>query len=207
MDLKQDPIQPIIHSLRTNAFCAGHSQGANGEVWVVGGDAQDSNKTDGTTFLTDGRKKIRSFAPSVVSNEGGGVSSYGIWTETYPDMAGGNRWYPTVVTMGDGDLIIFSGTTANLDFGKLSDENRNPTYEFYPPRFDGQAIEATILRWAYPHNLYPPAFQLSNGGVMLFVSNQTVVIDPSKDPGQFKTDNIAKLPDLESKNHQPWIYP
>jgi hypothetical protein len=134
---------------------------------------------------------------------------YGNWDEFHPNMVGGNRWYPTVVTMGDGDLIIISGTTANLDFEHLSEENKNPTYEYYPPRFGGNAIRSSILDWAYPHNLYPYAFQLKSGGVFLFVSNRTIVIDPKVDPG---TDGAAEgsytsLPDMPPMDHAPWIYP
>jgi hypothetical protein len=79
-----------------NAFCAGHTQGKDGSIWMVGGDAQSSNKTDGTTFLYDGRNRIRTYTPA------SSASGIGAWSEDNT-MTGGNRWYPTAVTMGNGE--------------------------------------------------------------------------------------------------------
>jgi hypothetical protein len=47
-----------------------------------------------------------------------------------------------------------------------------------------------ILEWAFPHSLYPMVFQLPSGGVFLFVSNKTVIINPD-------TENISfQVPDM-----------
>ena len=58
-----------------------------------------------------------------------------------------------------------------------------------------------ILEWAWPHILYPMVFQLPSGGVFVFVSNKTVVIDPT-------TDKLSwPVPDMPIMDHEPWIYP
>ena len=48
---------------------------------------------------------------------------------------------------------------------------------------------------------YPMAFQLPSGGIFLFVSNKTVIIDPETD------EIINKVPDMPVMDHAPWIYP
>ncbi|KAJ3065803.1 hypothetical protein HDU98_010827 [Podochytrium sp. JEL0797] len=106
--------------------------------------------------------------------------------------------------MGDGDLFIAGGGQKNIDFGDLSNTN-NPTYEFYPSRYQ-PSIQSSLLEWAFPHVLYPIAFQLPGGKIFLMVSNRTVLIDPKVDPGinEANTQEIASIPALD---HQPWIYP
>jgi hypothetical protein len=103
-------------------------------------------------------------------------------------------------------IIIFGGTTANLDFDHLSAENNNPTYEFYPKRYGGH-IHSAILDWAYPHNLYPISFQLPKGDVFLFVSNRTLLVNPNIDPGVGGMDNLKSLPEMPPSDHAPFIYP
>ena len=95
-----------------------------------------------------------------------------------------------------------SGTTDNLDFNNLANDIRNPTYEYYPPKTDGVwPRDLQILKWAYPFVLYPLAAQLPSGGLFLFVSNASVIINTD-------TDEIStKVPDLIVPEHMPWIYP
>ncbi|KAJ3065804.1 hypothetical protein HDU98_010828 [Podochytrium sp. JEL0797] len=203
-------ISPTVNALYYNAFCAGHSQGANGEIHVVGGDPQsasiyqdnsitnatftDNSFVDSGTFLVNGVKNVRQFYPG-----------NGSWYENVTMSTG--RWYPTVVTMGDGDLFIVSGDLKNLNFEDLSN-TRNPTYEFYPSRFGQTEIQSEILRWAFPHNLYPISFQLPSGKLFLMVSNRTILIDPTVDPGPAETGaNVTPMDAISIPDHAPWIYP
>lgn len=111
------------------------------------------------------------------------------------------RWYPTIVTLGDGTNIIISGSTKNLDFSRLLTENvNNPTYEYFPSKPGAWPKPLEILNWAYPLNLYPPAAVLPSGGLFLFVCNKSVIIDT-------KTDNVMNLPDAPITDHAVWIYP
>ncbi|KAJ3125463.1 hypothetical protein HK100_010782, partial [Physocladia obscura] len=75
VDYDAGAINATVNALQYNAFCAGHSQGADGQIWVVGGDWQSSstltdwsqqtpvNGTDAGTFLYPGIDHIRSFTP------------------------------------------------------------------------------------------------------------------------------------------------
>ncbi|ORY33599.1 hypothetical protein BCR33DRAFT_702597 [Rhizoclosmatium globosum] len=205
-------IDPKVNALSYNAFCAGHSQGANGEIWVVGGDRQfsttsfdasiyDANGNPptgdpaGNTFLNPGIDRIRKFTP--------GDGAAGTWDESVQMSSG--RWYPTVVTMYDGDLFIASGSLKNLVFEDLTVTN-NPTYEFYPQRFGKAEFTNEIIRWAFPHNLYPVAFQLPSGKIFMMVSNRTATIDPTIDPGNNEA-NVNELRNVPAIDHAPWIYP
>ncbi|KAI9350614.1 hypothetical protein DFJ73DRAFT_383784 [Zopfochytrium polystomum] len=191
---------PVVY----NAFCAGHSQAADGNVFVVGGDRQasstlqdDSNnvanysQTDTGTFLFNGIDRIRKFDLAT-----------SMWDETYQMTTA--RWYPTVVTMADGSLFIAGGDLKNLDFGNLADSN-NPTYEFYPTRY-AKSIRSSLLNWAFPHNMYPICFMLPSGKVFMMVSNKTVLIDPNVDPGTTEANTVS-IADVPTLDHAPWIYP
>ncbi|KAI8607891.1 hypothetical protein BC830DRAFT_1072599, partial [Chytriomyces sp. MP71] len=199
LNLQNNSISFVLNPLRFNAFCAGHSQKADGGIYVIGGDRTfthdasvqtNVSEPDDQTFLFYGIQSIRTF-----TIENGWDESQTMTTE---------RWYPTVVTMGDGDAFIASGSKKNLDFDNLSDTN-NPTYEFYPRRHQ-DAIHSQILDWAFPHNLYPIAFQLPSGKIFLMVSNRTVLIDPTVDPGEMEANTI-EIAAIPAFDHAPFIYP
>jgi hypothetical protein len=109
------------------------------------------------------------------------------------------RWYPTVLTLLDGSVMIIGGNRKNLDFEDLTLTENNPTYEYYPKKPRG-AIKLDLLAWAFPHMMYPPAGILPSGKVFVHASNKTVLIDPI-------TDSVSNLPDMPLMDHAPWIYP
>ena len=87
-----------------------------------------------------------------------------------------------------------------LDFNNLG-RNNNPTYEYWPPKPGQWPRKLDILEWAYPYHLYPMAFTLPSGNVMLFVSNKTSIINPETEQ---VTNNVA---DLIADDHMPFVYP
>jgi hypothetical protein len=177
--------QPI--PIRNNPFCAGHAMRADGSILVAGGD----NKTLDDATVVNGRQGLRIFTPCV-------GNCTGRW-EILPDMTT-QRWYPTVVTLHTGRQIIIGGSTKNLDMDRLLATDNNPTYEYYPAKEGQWPRQLDILQWAFPHNLYPPAFQTPAGEVMVVVSNRTIMINP-------ETDAIRNLDDMPILDHSPWIYP
>jgi hypothetical protein len=74
-----------------NPFCGGTSMLSNGSILIVGGD----QKTVPDFDIYDGTKGKRIYSPCQTSD-----CKKGEWTKL-PDMGNG-RWYPTVVTTGDG---------------------------------------------------------------------------------------------------------
>lgn len=149
-------------------------------------------------YLLDGRKSVRRYSTgcsNLTSNCG-----LGDWTDEY--QMSSERWYPTLTTLADGQTIVVSGSKDNLDFDELDQAMNNPTYEYFPPKREGQwPRQLEILNWAYPFSLYPMVFQLPSGGVFMFVANKTVVLDP-------KTEQVTTpVPDMPVMNHLQWIYP
>ncbi|KAI8905146.1 hypothetical protein EDD86DRAFT_229621 [Gorgonomyces haynaldii] len=171
-----------------NPFCAGHALLPNGSVFVAGGDNQSDpyNKDQ----YVNGRQGRRIYNPCPDK------SCIGSWT-ILPDMTS-ERWYPTVVTLADGSVLIVGGNTKNLDFDRLTDEN-NPTYEYWPPKQGTWPKRLDLLVWAFPHHMYPITYQLPSGKIMIFASNKTILID--------QNDNVVNLPDMPQMDHSPWIYP
>lgn len=185
-----------VKPLRTNAFCAGHVQLGDGSILVAGGDMREVPDEVGVLkYLTDGRRGVRKYVPCTTSD-----CDTGEWTD-FPDMLV-ERWYPTAATLADGSAIIISGTKDSLTLdGTSTDAIKNPTYEYFPPKEGEWPRNLEILNWAHPFVLYPQVFQLPSGGVFLFVSNKSVIIDPETD---IVTDDFR---DLTSPTHLPWIYP
>ncbi len=108
--------------------------------------------------------------------------------------------YPTVTTLADGNLIIMSGSLKYLNFENLNETN-NPTYEYYPRKQGTWPKHLDILEWAFPFNLYPQVFQLSNEKVLLFVSNRTNILNPEDDSVD------TSIPQVNLDDKMPMLYP
>ena len=109
------------------------------------------------------------------------------------------RWYPTVITLGDGSNMIVGGSTIALENFAQPQTLNNPTYEYYPPKKGKFPRQLDLLQWAYPFNLYPQTFLLPSGNVFVMASNRSVLIHPD--------DTVTSLPDHPNIDHRPWIYP
>ena len=121
-------LQPLIaafYNLNSNSyrrfpmtdspFCSGHVQLVNGKILVVGGTDQGLD-----TGFADGRFNVRVVTP-------GANPSYNIVAVMPPnrpaaeDPNSGARWYPSLATMVDGNILIVSGETQE---GNLLSERR-----------------------------------------------------------------------------------
>lgn len=121
----------------TNLFCAGLSLLADGHLLAVGGHAGMDEEEH---FL--GIQSAEVFDP---------------WQERWtqlPDMVGGERWYPTAVTLSDGRVLVASGTHA----GETNDaiELLDPTSE-----------ERTVIT-RQPLPVYPWAATRPGGEVVFY---------------------------------------
>ncbi|RKO90455.1 hypothetical protein BDK51DRAFT_35389 [Blyttiomyces helicus] len=201
-----------------NSFCGGHVQMGNGSILVVGGDQQQWTDESGNHFLVSGGKKKRVYTPCGPTDYG---CTNGTWT-SYPDMTT-SRWYPTVVTLKDGNQIILGGSIENINMQTPDPvHNNNPTYEYLNnPTVGTWPKTLPILTWAFPHSLYPVATVMPSGRVYVFVSNESIVIDPSQDFSNPAAVESHPIPDLVPggpgtsdpkvaaaiADHSPWIYP
>jgi hypothetical protein len=88
-----------IPNTRTNLFCAGHAYLPDGRLLIIGG--HDGKNYDGSanTTIFDWRTKK--------------------WDYSNPDMRFG-RWYPSGVTLGNGEVLALSGSvTSPTDLNRL----------------------------------------------------------------------------------------
>ncbi|KAJ3034891.1 hypothetical protein HDV00_004579 [Rhizophlyctis rosea] len=204
-------------SVYANAFCGGHSILGNGTVIVVGGDPRELVQARNGTilinenlsatdllnadhFLVNGSSGMRLFTPCALGDTSCDV---GTWYRL-PDMTS-RRWYPTVATLADGSAIIIGGSFQNIDMDKPAG-NSNPTYEYFPKKAGTWPRNLDILRWAFPHSLYPIVFTMPSQKVFVFVSNKTSIIDPNADASGTPLPG-NQVPDLNFPEHAPWIYP
>jgi galactose oxidase len=125
-----------------NLFCAGHAFLPDGRLLVVGGHERDSIGIDQATI----------FDPYGVPG-----SDRGTWTAVAAMHS--RRWYPTAMTLPDGDVLVVSGSfTADPDTGiaKVSEVWRNGAWIRLNPLPGGQAFE-----------LYPRLCVRSDGSVFM----------------------------------------
>lgn len=136
----------------TYTFCGGHSVLPSGDVFATGG-------TIGQTSLQVAQGSRRANIFHYRTNQ---------WDRTYEMNAG--RWYPTNVTLPNGEVLVASG----LD----EEANLNPVVQIF---------SETTYRWRTLSNvsmkryaeLYPLLFVMPNGKVFGAGPNQsTFIIDP-----------------------------
>lgn len=146
---------------RTNLFCAGLAFLADGRLLVAGG--HEGRDPEGH-FL--GVKSAEVLDP---------------WQERWarvPDMVGGERWYPTVVTLPDGKALVASGTHA----GRL-----NEVVEVLDP---GAMAWAAVAKKRLP--IYPWAAVMPRGEVLFFgPQRQAELLDPAQ--GAFRGRFLSAL--------------
>ena len=156
-EFERIPSPPALENGTTNdLFCVGHVQLADGNVLFVGGTGR---YYPGGAFT--GTKQINLYKWRT-----------GEWKNLGETKDG--RWYPSLITLADGKVVIFSG----LKFG---DPNQiNPSIEIYDPKteklhyFDPRYIENSPFNTkieaedAYDSiDLYPRVFPLKDGRLLI----------------------------------------
>lgn len=159
-----DGIVTSIASPTTDVFCSGHAFLADGQLLVSGGTEQwgtevgdDPNHPHGLNF--GGLKASWIYRPRA-----------GAWRRV-ADMrfepgrnTGGGRWYPTLLTLANGEVLAVSGHPSRSD-----SRHENTTPERYSPGANSWSLltaQAVDLSMAY----YPRLYLLPNG--LVFFSSQ-----------------------------------
>ena len=140
-----DPQSGNVHIVQNNVssdlFCAGHSQLADGRLLVAGG-----------THLYEDITAFRTFTGLDESYVFNPLSE--TWEE--PAKMKHGRWYPTLVTLGDGRVLNAAGLTKEFPYLDLKE------IEIYTP---GEGWR--VLDGADKHlPLYPRLILLPNGEIM-----------------------------------------
>jgi hypothetical protein len=148
---------------------------------------------------TDGGTAIRMLNPS---DDGTaeyiqGSTSYDITQDTgggYLQMTS-RRWYPMVEALEDGSLIIIGGDQNGGYVNTVAQDN--PTYEFFPPKGDGQAINLQFLSDTLPINLYALTWLMPSGKLFMQANRSSILYD-------YNTLEVTTLPNMP---HAARVYP
>ncbi|KAJ7590384.1 glyoxal oxidase precursor [Mycena floridula] len=98
------------------------------------------------------------------------------------------RWYPSSLRIFDGSLMVVGGIHIPTLFYNTLDEAED-TFEFFPPKDDGIPRPSPFLERTLGANLFPRAFSLPSGAVLMIADNQTSIYN-------IETDTEIALPDI-----------
>jgi hypothetical protein len=157
-------VRPL--NLLTNSFCAGGGWLSNGTLVSFGG-----NPNQGGTLhpaSQNGVQAVRMFTPC-------NSNQCDIYENPARIHLTSNRWYPSSTRLTDGSIIIMGGMLAGGFNNKLSTDN--PTYEFFPPKFNGQAIYSKFLHDALNTNLFPLLFTLPDGTIFVGANEMAMIFN------------------------------
>jgi hypothetical protein len=166
----------------TDTFCASGSILSNGTMVSVGGQVAEISAGELTAPDGDGRMGIRLFGPC--ADPAGRNCTLFEDPETLHLAA--NRWYTSSLRIFDGSLMVIGGTHESTPFYNTDPEN---TFEFFPPKDNGQPRFSPFLERTLPANLFPRGFALPDGKVFIVANNQSIIYDVES-----KTETI--LPSL-----------
>jgi len=176
-------------------FCAGQTFLAKGKLLIAGG-TKDYPVVWPGTVLFEGSRLAYTFDPI---------------TETYkkmPRMAGG-RWYPTLVTLGNGRVYAMAGINATADAMNVKPEIFNPAGPSW-------RTKPTTDPWPmYPHlfvadngrlfysggNVFPAVFNISLPSAG-FLNTNTSALSPVSglsQPGNRDQSATVMLPPVQSQ--------
>lgn len=179
--------------VRSNTFCAGGMTLGDGR-WLVtggnkavkrGGDAVEPGKGPYHTY--DGGRALRFLRPC--------TDERCEWVDKDENQLNRERWYPTVEPLRDGSVAILGGMR---DGGYVPSKGSNEaSYEFYPPKGDGEARFLPILDRTVPLSLFPHTFLLSNNELFVQAGREAVRWD-------YHAQRETRLPHIP---HAPRVYP
>ncbi|KAJ3100067.1 hypothetical protein HDU97_002503 [Phlyctochytrium planicorne] len=177
-DIETNTFRPL--SLLSNVFCGAGALLPDGRLMVIGGaEAHDSmmGPNGRVPAILDGEKAVRFIKPSTSP-----TGTFG--KEDWLDIPNADkvslleeRWYPTVLSLPDGRVIIIGGTNQGVQFNSNASFNV-PSVEFLPKPSDTSPI-LPFLRDTLPVNLYGVSAVMPSGHIFLFLSNRSTLLDPS----------------------------
>ncbi|KAK4686430.1 hypothetical protein P7C73_g3698, partial [Tremellales sp. Uapishka_1] len=179
----------------SNTFCAGGAVLGNGTWIVFGGNQPVTTGGVATTYGAayddnDGGTAIRLLNPC--EDESCEWIQGTVDYSTTDDTGGwlqmtGRRWYPMVEGLPDGSVIIIGGDKNGGYVNTAAQDN--PTYEFWPPKGDGEAVGLSFLSDTLPVNLYALTWLMPSGKLFMQASRSTILYD-------YNTLETTNLPDM-----------
>ncbi|KAL9935561.1 hypothetical protein V8E36_005909 [Tilletia maclaganii] len=173
--------------LVTNAFCAGGGVLGDGQILQAGGNPEQLNQNQ-----TNGMRAMRIIKPC--------TNKTCQWREGSDLQAQVDRWYPSVETGVDGDILIFGRYNAQV-FLPYPKEGNSPTVESYPSV--GGPGYVPILDRAWPFSLYPSMTMLKDG--RFFIISVLLPLTPANN--YLETVMFAGGTSLEDWGTNPYCPP
>lgn len=159
--------------MQSNSFCAGGSFLSNGTLINVGGNPIVTDHTSAADFGdVNGLQGIRLLNPCEQKN-------CRIYENHARIRMATPRWYSTVVRLPDGSAMIIGGSKKG---GWMNNATvNNPTIEYYPPKSihgsNGLPIHLPFLVDTLNSNLFPIAFVLPDGKVLMVANSDAMIYD------------------------------
>ncbi|PKC70137.1 galactose oxidase [Rhizophagus irregularis] len=160
LDLDKDTLTAL--DITSDTFCSAGSWLGNGTLVGTGGDTGDPP-------FVPGQQTLRFYDPMTAT-----------WEEKLMVMPS-KRWYPTMLPLVDGKVLILGGSIGGTGLNKV--ELNNPTYNIWPPSTaDGTPDPDRPIQFlvdTLPYNLYvflhivPNA---ENKNMLFILSNQQPVL-------------------------------
>jgi len=166
----------LVNGDDTIQGCAAPLLMSDGKIIFVGGTDQD--------FYGPGRKKVKTYNP---------VTQF--W-QTLPDMIG-NRWYPTMISLTDGKLLIVGG-------GGLQNPVREKTSEIYDFNTGtSEQVDSIALG-----NEVSPIVMLYNGNVLM-THRPPQLYNPNTKQWNSSADFLQgnRLPNGDHSDHELVLMP
>ncbi|KZV98760.1 hypothetical protein EXIGLDRAFT_606571 [Exidia glandulosa HHB12029] len=176
-------VRPV--DLLTNSFCAGGAFLSNGTLVSVGGNVV-AIPADGDG---NGAQGLRHFNPSNCSDS---ASQCAFYESPRRIRLTSTRWYPAVVKLDDGSLLVIGGSKSGAFMNSAL--LNNPTMEFYPPKalpsgFNGTQFPSAFLNDTLNANLFVIAFLLPGGNVFIAANTKAMLYD-------WRNNIETRLPDI-----------
>jgi hypothetical protein len=153
-----------VLDLDTNTFCSAGAWLGNGTLVHTGGSGPEQG-----TLHKSGFQSVRLFTPC--------QDKKCQWVEKANGLTS-KRWYPTMVSLSDGRVIILGGSITGT--GVNREEINNPTFEFFP-RTTNTPEPFPFLKETLPNNLYPIAHLIAGPAgqkrIFVFANNKAIVFD------------------------------
>ncbi|KAF5352184.1 hypothetical protein D9758_009227 [Tetrapyrgos nigripes] len=171
----------------TDTFCATGGILSNGTMLSIGGQpVENLTSTPESPYPPekDGLMGLRIFEPCL---DPAGVNCT-LFENPETHSLDEKRWYPSSLRIFDGSLLIVGGIHNSTPF--FNDKERSASsFEFFPKKDGGVPRPSEFLNRSLPANLFPRAFALPDGKVVMIANNQTIIYDVEE-----QTETI--LPDL-----------
>ncbi|KAF5352218.1 hypothetical protein D9758_009233 [Tetrapyrgos nigripes] len=158
----------------TDTFCATGGILSNGTMLSIGGQPIENSTAPGTVPPPEknGVMGLRIFEPCL---DPAGVNC-SLFENPETHSLAVKRWYPSSLRIFDGSLMIVGGVNSSASF--FNDKERSASsFEFFPKKDGGVPRPSEFLNRSLPANLFPRAFALPDGKVVMIANNQTIIYD------------------------------